>query len=79
MERVDLMEDDGMTIKATYRVPVLAWCESGEMRVVQRMDEEGGDQEGYEWHGWTRVPDDGCAETVLAWMPLPEKPPGAKT
>ena len=72
VEREERDEEDTTTTKVS--VPVLGHCIGGEIRIVRRIDEESDEPGDYEWHGWTREPDDGCAEAVTHWMPLPEPP-----
>lgn len=72
MEREERDEEDTTTTKVS--VPVLGHCIGGEIRIVRRIDEESDEPGDYEWHGWTREPDDGCAEAVTHWMPLPQVP-----
>ena len=71
-EREERDEEDTTTTKVS--VPVLGHCIGGEIRIVRRIDEESDEPGDYEWHGWTREPDDGCAEAVTNWMPLPQVP-----
>lgn len=64
-------DEDG---RAQISIPVLACLRDGERRIVRRIDEDAAEPGGYEWHGWAREPDDGCAEDVTHWMLLPEPP-----
>lgn len=66
-------DEDG---RAQISIPVLACLRDGERRIVRRIDEDAAEPGGYEWHGWAREPDDGCAEDVTHWMLLPEGPKG---
>ena len=72
VEREERDEEDKTTAKVS--VPVQGYCIGGEIRIVRRIDEENDEPGGYAWHGWTREPDDGCAEAVTHWMLLPEVP-----
>ena len=72
VEREERDEEDTTTTKVS--VPVLGHCIGGEIRIVRRIDEESDEPGDYEWHGWTREPDDGGAEAVTHWMPLPQVP-----
>ena len=72
VEREERDEEDTTTTKVS--VPVLGHCIGGEIRIVRRIDEESDEPGDYEWHGWTREPDDGCVEAVTHWMPLPQGP-----
>ena len=76
VEREERDEEDTTTTKVS--VPVLGVCAGGAIRIVRRIDEEADEPGGYEWHGWSREPDDGCAEAVTHWMLLPLLPEGPK-
>lgn len=64
-------DEDG---RAQISIPVLACLRDGGRRIVRRIDEDAAEPGGYEWHGWIREPDDGCAEDVTHWMLLPKGP-----
>jgi len=66
-------DEDG---RAQISIPVLSCLRDGGRRIVRRIDEDAAEPGGYEWHGWVREPDDGCAEDVTHWMLLPEGPKG---
>ena len=65
-------DEDGNLSRVS--IPVLGCCRDGSRKIVRRIDEEAAETGGYEWHGWVREPDDGCAEDVAWWMELPKGP-----